>query len=243
MAKCKYCGRSGWFLKVTANGLCKACDPTITQDILNRSRSLNYFLRTAEQSSEWNSKVECYGTVLEHAEVLARYEERGIPTIEPLPSVLVRDYKDKRDITVRKGLEAEIEEVQEEIRTNKNTKVNTKRLGRFLEQIRKFKSLLTKPNLLDDLEKKLEIAAQQIERSLWMYVGQEIIKHELRSQILLAMQRSHYLPHIMLCGPPEMGKVTLANAIANEMGVSIKCVEAVVIESSQTLRFCLPTWK
>src|SRR5258708_3904768 len=209
MAKCKYCGRSGGFLEVTANGLCKACDPNITQDILNRSRSLNYHLQTAEQSSEWNSKVECYGTVLELAEVLARYEERGIPTIEPLPSALLRDYRVKRDTTVRKGLEAEIEEVQEQIRSTKNTKVNTKRLGRILEQIRKFKSLVTKPILLDDLEKKLEIVDQQIERSpfLWMYVGQQIIKHELRSQVELVKQRSRYLPHIMLCAPPEMGKV------------------------------------
>jgi Holliday junction DNA helicase RuvB len=55
-------------------------------------------------------------------------------------------------------------------------------------------------------------------------VGQELIRQALRIQIDEAKQREHPLPHILLCGPPEMGKVTFAKAIANEIGYPIRVV-------------------
>jgi Holliday junction DNA helicase RuvB len=66
--------------------------------------------------------------------------------------------------------------------------------------------------------------------SLSTFVGQEAIKQDLRERIAAAKRQSKPLPHMLLCGPPEIGKVTLAFAIAREMGVNIKISQAALVE-------------
>jgi Holliday junction DNA helicase RuvB len=67
-------------------------------------------------------------------------------------------------------------------------------------------------------------------RSLDEYVGQEKAKGNLRVFIDAAKQRGEALDHVLLYGPPGLGKTTLANIIACEMGVNIKSTSGPVIE-------------
>lgn len=66
--------------------------------------------------------------------------------------------------------------------------------------------------------------------SLDDYIGQEKAKGNLRVFIDAARQRSEALDHVLLYGPPGLGKTTLANIIASEMGVNIKSTSGPVIE-------------
>src|SRR3990172_11904546 len=68
--------------------------------------------------------------------------------------------------------------------------------------------------------------------SLSAYVGEEAIKRELLKRIEVAKQRRQPLPHLLLCGPHEMGKSTLGYAIAREMEVNLKVVAAADIKSA-----------
>ena len=72
-------------------------------------------------------------------------------------------------------------------------------------------------------------------RSLDAYIGQERIKENLRIAIEAAKRRGEPLDHLLFCGPPGLGKTTLAQIIAHEMGVHIVCTSGPIIEKAGDL--------
>lgn len=69
-------------------------------------------------------------------------------------------------------------------------------------------------------------------RPKWLeeYIGQEKVKEKLNIFIQAAKERKEPLDHVLLYGPPGLGKTTLANIIANEMGVNARITSGPAIE-------------
>src|SRR5438552_6883632 len=67
-------------------------------------------------------------------------------------------------------------------------------------------------------------------RALDDYIGQDRVRENLEVSIAAAKQRREALDHVLLYGPPGLGKTTLAYVIANELATSVRATSGPVLE-------------
>ena len=91
----------------------------------------------------------------------------------------------------------------------------------------------TSPHDDDAEEQRIEVSLRP--QSFSEYVGQERLKRNLRLAIEAAKKRSEPLDHVLLYGPPGLGKTTMATVIANEMGTNLRITSGPAIEKAGDL--------
>ncbi|CQB88222.1 MAG: Holliday junction branch migration DNA helicase RuvB [Lactobacillus iners] len=96
---------------------------------------------------------------------------------------------------------------------------------------------MTKDNLFSSESTPMEQATELSLRpsNLSQYIGQEKVKSEMAIYIKAAKQRDESLDHVLLYGPPGLGKTTMAFVIANELGVTLKSTSGPAIDKAGDL--------
>ncbi|MBO5542946.1 MAG: Holliday junction branch migration DNA helicase RuvB [Acholeplasmatales bacterium] len=89
----------------------------------------------------------------------------------------------------------------------------------------------------NEADSELSLRPQKLKE----YIGQKEAKEMLDVYIKAALKRNESLDHVLLYGPPGLGKTTLAQIIANELGVNLKVISGPSIERSGDLASVLST--
>ena len=80
-------------------------------------------------------------------------------------------------------------------------------------------------------------------RTLDEYIGQDRVRENLHVSITAARQRNEALDHVLIYGPPGLGKTTLAYVIGNELGVPVRSTSGPVLEKPGDLAAILTNLK
>src|SRR6201994_968563 len=89
------------------------------------------------------------------------------------------------------------------------------------------------PQIDDDVEQELEVKLRP--QDFANYIGQDRLKQNLQLAITAAKKRGEPLDHVLLYGPPGLGKTTMATVLANEMGAQIRITSGPAIERAGDL--------
>lgn len=194
MAQCKMCGRKGFFLLVSANSLCKSCEPIVVMNVQQRGRIINDCMKLVAESKNMKTRLSRCDLLIEHAQALLEYEHKGIPTVSPSPSQLLSEYTAMRDQVVLEGVTAEVEKAlaKAEIVATPRTSINE--ANKALLKIREGKQELCDEAKLDQLEARVRRFSHETQLNAYLEAARKAEFKGQKKKALDQYQEALYFP-------------------------------------------------
>ncbi len=163
MATCKYCGRSGLFFKVSKSGLCDFCTNGIVMEVQSRLKILNELARLIENSKNLDVRLSRCDVIVENAQALMKFENKGIDVISPLPSQYINRYSSEKSEILNAGLAEEIRRAFEKSNLGTSSSAKISPLAKVALRINDFRQKYPSNNNLEMLEKGVKKSIDEIQ--------------------------------------------------------------------------------
>lgn len=157
MGQCKYCGKKGFFLSLSSNGLCKNCNPIIVSRITGSARIIQDCLTLVENSKKLDVRLGRRKLLLEHAELLLEFEKKNINTIEPLPSELIDQYTPLHDKIIVEVTETDLTNILIKAEKARTEKTRMKYVNNAISKLKSAKKIIDNKKKLIPLEEKINL--------------------------------------------------------------------------------------
>lgn len=169
MAQCKYCGRKGFFLSVTDQGLCRDCSLFVKMDVDNRVRIINDSVELINKSTNLDTRLSRCDLLLEQAQAIQVYEAKGIDAFSFPPSNYIRQYGSMRDEIVEECMSAKVEQslLRSQTATSAATKLTA--LDKTLLAIAQARKEATRQSRLDALEERVRTERVAVQVRAYLY--------------------------------------------------------------------------
>lgn len=223
MAKCKWCDRSGWFLRLNSVGLCNNCSPLVKFDVQQRLKILNDSINIVNESKNLDTRLSRLDLLLEHANALYRYEQRGIPVVEPSPSAVLENFRGRKDQIILETLRTITEEAKKKSATVTAASSKVSSLTKALLKIREYTDKVDSKKSLTVLEKSVTNMIQKIQ--LQGYLNQAE-KAEFKGQNKKALDQYYealyFLKHDDIDDSLQQGMISHIEDKIIELGGTIR---------------------
>lgn len=169
MAKCKNCDRSGFFFSVDSNGLCNECAPVIMSIANHNLRVINESTKIINKSKNFKTQLSRCDLIIEIAEVMLKYENKGITTIIPSPSEMISQYKNVvRDRIILENLKLDVEKgkAKFEIASTPQSKINE--INKVLFKIQDYEKEIKDKTQINKTEKEINKFKHKAQLSIYL---------------------------------------------------------------------------
>lgn len=176
MAKCTVCGGAGWLFSLTPAGLCDECEHLVSMEIAQRARAVEDSAKASEATLNPQSKITHLDLQVENLEALARYEERGIPTIEGKASARLDKTRMERDALVLKTARSELKEFLRAAREAALPKDKIKLCSEFLLKLQEYEGRLADKKILEALTRRVRESVARIRANAKLEEAESAVK-------------------------------------------------------------------
>lgn len=186
MAKCKYCGRAGLFLRVDERGVCRECAEEIYPVIQSHTRRVQESLDIMQKSRQPQTVASRRDVILESLEYLeSEFESKGIPIYEAKITKLRDDVTRAADNLLLAILAEEARKVDAKAAVADTPKQKASHYKRFLTKVIEFEALLSDPSQLHDIKTEVVLKVREnIVRDLILKAQ----KHEFKGNLKKAKE-------------------------------------------------------
>lgn len=173
MATCKNCDKSGFFVFVNSSGLCNECSPIITSIINNNFRIISESIELIKKSKNFKTRLSRCDLILNIAEKLLEYENKGIQSIKPAPSEFISMYANIRNEIILESLKSDIEKAENKIRITDKPQSKINEINKTLLKIQDYKKEIKDKTKINKIEKEFNKTKHEAQLATYLEVAKK----------------------------------------------------------------------